>query len=135
MDGYILQNDRMGKKSSRQILADNLDRLMGDSPGLSSNNALGLKAKVAHSHIRRIRLQESAATVDMLDSIAAAFGIQPWELLADGEEVRAEALSKMMFGRAVSNEKVERHLPPAPQKEVEAPRLKKKDRGGEKPAH
>lgn len=124
------QNGRMTKKASRQILAENLDKLMARFPGLESNYALGAKAKVAHSHIRRIRLQESAATVDMLDTIAEAFGIQPWELLTDGEEVRQSVIARLAWGGAASDEKVAQHLPPAPRKET-ATRLRKKARGGE----
>lgn len=86
----------MGKPSSRQILADNLTRMMERSLDLKSQNALAARAKVAQSHVGRIRRQESAATVDMLDALASALGVQAWELLTDSDAAREEAMRRLL---------------------------------------
>ena len=69
---------------------------MQDSLDMQSQNALASRAKVAQSHVGRIRRQESAATVDMLDAIAGALGIQAWELLVDSDEMREEAIRRLL---------------------------------------
>lgn len=102
--------DGMKNKPSAQVLAENLDRLMGAHPTLKSNHALGLKAKVAHSHIRKIRLQETACTLDVLDKLASAFGRMPWELVADGDEIRQEAFARLGMVRTANDE--EEEVPP-----------------------
>src|SRR4051812_29485243 len=73
------------KIPSSQILAANLDQIIGRGKTFESNNELAAKAKVAQSHIGRMRRQESAATVDMLDALADAIGVEPWVLLTDSE--------------------------------------------------
>jgi transcriptional regulator with XRE-family HTH domain len=120
-------NERMKKTSSRQILAENLARAMARSADMQNNLALARRAKVGNSHIGRILKQESAATVDMLDALAAALGLQPWELLTDSEATREAALKKIMFGSAVPDEQVEKHLPPAPRPKVIAMRRRSRE--------
>lgn len=91
---------------------------MERSADLKSNLALAKRAKVGNSHIGRILKEESSATVDMLDAIADALGVQPWELLIDSEAAREAAIRKIMFGNAVSDERVEQHLPLPPSRVV-----------------
>lgn len=98
MDGAIPNNMRVPKIPSRQILAANLDRLLEKSK--ESNTALGKRAKIAQSHIGRMRRQESAATVDMLDDLADAFGLEPWALLTDSEVTRRNAVEMMLGTQA-----------------------------------
>lgn len=99
----VQENTGVKKKSSRQILAENLDRLMAKSADLKSNAAVGRRAKpkIAHSHVRRIRIQESAATIDILDQLAEVFDVHPFELLTDGPTVRQAALERLMWGDSV----------------------------------
>jgi transcriptional regulator with XRE-family HTH domain len=86
----------MKKIPARQRLAVNLARLMETTPGLNTFQAVAKRAGVAHSHIGRILHQQSSATVDMLDALAGAFGLEPWELLTDFETTREEALRRML---------------------------------------
>lgn len=85
------------KKTSRQILAANLARLMAISPQLKSQPAVGRAAGIAASHVGRALRQDSAITLDALDALARAFGCEAWELLADGEHTREEAIRRMLL--------------------------------------
>jgi hypothetical protein len=109
------ENTGVKKTPSTQRLADNLDRLMAKSVNLRSNAAVGRAAKppIAHSHIRRIRLQESSCTLDILDQIAEVFGVQPWDLLTDTEETRRLVLERMLYNPnvAIPDTEVEKHIP------------------------
>lgn len=94
--------------------------------GKESNRSFGMRAKVAVSHVRRIRLMESAATIDMLDSIAKAVGCEPWELLLDDEGLRASIYERAIYGPKdplASAFKVAQHLPPAPKHDAPKPKV------------
>lgn len=125
------QTDGM-KRTSAQILADNLNRLMQAHPQLDNNVAVARAAGTTHSHIRRIRRQESMATIEMLDRIARAFGLEPFQLLMDGEEMRRISDMLKSWGSAIPDEKMSRHPPPAPAKEAAHSQRKK---GGSREAH
>jgi hypothetical protein len=111
--------------TSREILAANLARLMERTPGMNSQPTVGKRAGVAPTHIGRILRQESAATIDMLDAIAGAFGLTAWELLTDSEQTRQLAVERMLFGNHVSDDRVEQALPPPPSKVIAMRRRKK----------
>jgi plasmid maintenance system antidote protein VapI len=115
----------MKKPPSRQILATNLQRLMERSVDKQNNLALARHAKVGHTHIGRLLRMESSATTDMIDALAEAFGVQPWELLTDSESTRRAALQKMMFGNTVSDERIEESFPEPPNKVVAMRRRRK----------
>jgi len=65
----------------RGVLADNLEALMTSGSPLSSSPKLEQKSGVAIATINRIRRKESGATIDSLDAIAAAYDLEPWQLL------------------------------------------------------
>lgn len=71
----------MDAMDSRALLARNLASLMAKSPDLASQGALSRRSKVAQATIGRILKAESAATVDTLDQLAAAFGLSAWQLV------------------------------------------------------
>lgn len=91
----VAQNDRMSKYESRQVLAKSLKRFM-QRAGIKNPTALARKAKISHSHIRRYLKMESAATVDMLDALADALDVEPWELLTDSDAMRREAIERLL---------------------------------------
>lgn len=69
---------------SRQILSDNLKRLM--QANSITQKGIELAAKKAgnpidQTYVGRILRNEVAATVEKLESISAAFGLQTWQLL------------------------------------------------------
>jgi transcriptional regulator with XRE-family HTH domain len=117
-------NTGMKKTTSRQILADNLERLKKER-GFSSYNQIAKRAKVGQSHVSRLVLLKSAATIDMLDALADALGVQTWELLTDDEATRKAALERMILGPRLPDDEAEKHLPPAPQK------VRKRSGGGD----
>jgi hypothetical protein len=116
------------KKPLRQIVAENLDRLM-EAHGIPDNNsAAGRKTKVIHSTIRRIRNQEISTTIDTLEQIATGFGVQTWELLVDGDAARAVAWQRLMRGGS-SSEPGE-----APNKDKPGPGARPKKAARDEPA-
>lgn len=79
---------------------------MEATPGADTQLTLAKRAGVGQSHISRILRQESAATIDVIASLAEALNIQPWELLADSDATRQAALEKMLGGRTEARAEV-----------------------------
>ena len=69
---------------SRRVLQDNLNALMRAHSSLSTNTKVATKAMVGSGTISRLRNAEVAASTDMLDALATAFALQPWQLLLPG---------------------------------------------------
>lgn len=131
LNGYP-QNDGMQKKPSRQIVAESLERIKAQK-GFRSHNALGKKAKVATSHVRRISIQEIGASIDVLDKLANALGIHTFELLCDGEEIRKAALERHLGGAAGPDLSPKQDEPPQFDKEKEGPKKPGKKQGAGEP--
>lgn len=62
----------------REVLADNLNALMGDE---YTDTQVGNISGVGRNTVKRIRAKEVAANLDTVSAIATAFDIQPWLLL------------------------------------------------------
>lgn len=114
MDIAIRENIHMRRSQIRQTLAANLAAAMTRSPTADTQQKLARRAKIGQSHISRILRGTSAATVDAVEALASALGLQPWELLADGDATREAALKKMILGPRADDGLVSKHLPPAP---------------------
>lgn len=112
----------MKKADIRQIFIKNLEEIRG-LRGLTKQQ-LAERAGMSGGHLSEVINGLSDITLRRLADLAGALGVQPWELLADSDSTRRAALAQMLWGGNVTNEKVEQHFPPAPQKE-EAPRPKK----------
>ena len=69
--------------SSKAVLAANLKALMDHSPAYSSQVAVAKAARCDQKTVSRLLRQEQAATVDLLDAIAAVFGLESWQLLTE----------------------------------------------------
>lgn len=86
----------------REHLARRLRELMDSRPDLDTQTKVANRSGVGQSTIQRLLAQEQSATIDMLDKIAAPFGLKPWELLlpdmADAKLVRA-------FGKLAESDK------------------------------
>lgn len=80
----------------RLILGDNLSRLMKSRPELDSNPKLQDKSGVGLATISRIIHGQTAATLDTLEELAKAFGLQSWQLLVPG----LDPLSPQMLASA-----------------------------------
>jgi hypothetical protein len=80
----------MGKKDTKRIapndlrlvLKQRLNTLMRATPELNSGPKLAAKAKVGLTTVLRARNATNATTIDTVQALANAFGIQPHELLA-----------------------------------------------------
>ena len=68
----------------RAILARNLKALMDSKSGPTSEMALARKSGVAQATIGRIKRQETAASIETVDQLAKAYGLQAWHLLVAG---------------------------------------------------
>lgn len=76
------------RKSMQTVLGENLAALMKGSREHSSPKKLGLKIGMSKSTVERIRAGQVACQVDTLAAIAAAFELQPWQLLVDNLDPR-----------------------------------------------
>jgi transcriptional regulator with XRE-family HTH domain len=65
----------------KEILAENLTRLMNESRDLRTIKQLSEASKVSTGTIDRIRRAESAAGVDTVGMLAEAFGLTAWQML------------------------------------------------------
>lgn len=68
----------------RAVLAQNLKALMKTKGGPNSQIALGKKSGVAQATIGRILKQETAASIETVDQLARAFGLEGWQLMVPG---------------------------------------------------
>ena len=79
-----LSEDRwMGKKPSRslQVLAENLERLMGASLEFNTQPKVAEKAKIDQKTIWRIMKRQNEPSIDKVERIASVFGLEPWQLM------------------------------------------------------
>jgi len=66
------------------VLAQNLKALMQSKAGPKSQLALAKKSGVGQATIGRILREETAASIDTVEEIAAAYGLQAWQLMVAG---------------------------------------------------
>lgn len=86
-----------------------------------NQQSLAPKAGMSVGHLSEVRRGLVTPTLTLLNDLAFALGLEAWELLADTETTRQNALAKLLWQGGVPNEKVEQHLPPAPKSDP-APR-------------
>lgn len=65
----------------RHILAANLRRLMSQHPELDTLPKLTARSGVSNGTLDRIRRAVVATRIDELEPLAAAFGLEAWQLL------------------------------------------------------
>lgn len=83
----------MGQRA-REILSANLTALMA-AKGLTSIKKLANASSVSTGTVDRARRGIVGVSVDQLDGLASAFGLEPWQLLVEGvrlPELSADAL-------------------------------------------
>jgi transcriptional regulator with XRE-family HTH domain len=89
----------------RDILAANLNALIASDDRYKSPKALVKASGVSNGTIGRIRLAQVATTMDQLEGLASALGVEPWELLAPPDRrpaMRAVSEAIRAAGRAES---------------------------------
>lgn len=72
------------KKATKHTLAANLNRLMEANLSLCSNPKLAKRSGLGLGTVARTRNADVAINLDTLDSLAACFDLQPWQLLVHG---------------------------------------------------
>jgi transcriptional regulator with XRE-family HTH domain len=65
----------------RHVLSNNLKLLMQEHPPLNTIKKLTAASGISNGTLDRIRRAEGSTTVDVLEPLAAAFGLEAWELL------------------------------------------------------
>jgi transcriptional regulator with XRE-family HTH domain len=70
------------EKDPSKILSENLTWLMQTSRELTSQAKIGAKAGIDQKTVGRILNRDHSPTLDKLASVAAAFGVEVWQLLA-----------------------------------------------------
>ena len=67
-----------------QIVSNNLVRLMRASEPLHTLEKLSERSAVSTSAISRTIRLETMPSIELLDKLATAFGLEAWQLLVDG---------------------------------------------------
>lgn len=67
---------------SDEILSENLKKLMASRPDLSSQAAVGEKAGIDQRTVGRIINREHSPSLEKIQGLAKAFGLQPWQILS-----------------------------------------------------
>lgn len=84
----------MKKEALRQILADNVDRRMEELR--LTQPELAKKADIGQSHVSRILSGNQSIGLDVIAAVADALGCWAWELLVDSEQVRRNAVERIL---------------------------------------
>lgn len=92
MVGNLRQSDGMDKMPLKQILAENIGKLRASTLRLGTYKKVEKASGIGASTIERAEKMQSAATVDTVDGIAAAFGIHPLRLLAPDMHIGPDAM-------------------------------------------
>lgn len=69
------------KTTALTTLSANLESLRSMHPVLRTQAAIGKKASIDQRTVGRIMNGENQPRLDQLDSLAAAFGVKPWQLI------------------------------------------------------
>jgi transcriptional regulator with XRE-family HTH domain len=80
------KDEELLASSTAKVLGDNLRALMAANPELGSNPKLAAKTRLGTGTISRMKNGAVDANLDTLERIAAAFGVEPWQLLVPGIE-------------------------------------------------
>lgn len=83
-------------RATRDVLADNLNRLMLAYPSLDSNPKLAKRSKLGVGTIARVRNSDAAATLDTLDKLAGCFDLQPWQMLVPDLDPKSPPVLRSM---------------------------------------
>lgn len=94
---------RQLSKELRDVVAGNVKTLKGEE----SNTQLGKRSGLGRRTVDRVLDSSNAATLDTLEALAIAFGVEPWQLLLKGyrkpvvisERPRRESPSDALFHR------------------------------------
>lgn len=70
----------------RTVLWANVSALMRERYGKENLTQLATDAKVGPGTASRLKAMDTFAQLDTIEKIAAAFGLQPWQLLVPGLE-------------------------------------------------
>lgn len=68
-------------KPASQILRDNMTRLMDDAKPKMTQVSVASLSKIPQRTVGRIKNGEMIPTLTMLDGLAKAFKLEPWQLL------------------------------------------------------
>lgn len=91
--GYC-QDSRM---RPRDVLAENIKKLMGATPALSTFQQITAAGGGSNGTLDRIRRKETATGIDNLEPLAGAYGVSPWQLLVPDLRVSQGADGKPLI--------------------------------------
>jgi len=81
------------------LFRENLRKLMHADRQLNSQPRLAAASKVAQTSVGRILRGQQSPTLDMVHKIAAAFGLEPWQLLVPELEPDNPPITKQIDER------------------------------------
>lgn len=83
-------------KKLRKLLAENLKAAMKRQGIVQSD--IESRVGIGQSSVSRVLREETGVTLDLLEELARAVGMQPWELLVDEEATREQAIRQILRG-------------------------------------
>lgn len=97
---------RMSKTDSKKVLWENVSQLMRMEFGRENLTQLAAKVGIGPGTSTRLKAQETSVGTDILDQIAHAFKVEPWQLLVPGidmaspqQESRGDGIPMPMVSR------------------------------------
>lgn len=113
MDTGLRDPLSMSKPSLRAIVANTVRTAMEVRPEISTQQKLASRAGVAQSHISRL-LKGENVTLDVLEKVARALKVEPFELIIDNDRARLSLLARIFGKDAPTDLETERilKLPP-----------------------
>lgn len=98
--GYFNYRMRMNPRDSKKVLWDNVSRLMVARYGKENLTRLSQDAKIGPGTCTRIKEQKTSVGTDVIESVAKALKVDPWQLLVAGLDPSALPVLNGSPGRA-----------------------------------
>lgn len=127
----VCHNGGMEKIHPKDRLIANLLRFMAQRPGMETPAGLARhcywpsgtkKGKRVSPRIIRyvfeteeVNERTPSPTLDLIEAMSRALGIEAWELLVDEERTRSQILAKIIGAHGPTDDYVAAHIPAAPQ--------------------
>jgi transcriptional regulator with XRE-family HTH domain len=103
----------MRKTSARQVLVKNLSRLRDASLSLKTQTQIAEKSGVSQRSVSNLlncdKPETNAPTLDTIEDVARAYGLEAWQLLLDREAVGERLYEVLMRPDREAEEQV--HIP------------------------
>lgn len=96
----------MEKPTLAQTFARNLRAAMDRNPAADTGQKVEARCGISQQHVSKLLRGLAAPTLETLELLAKAVGVQPWELLVDNEAIRRQVIERAVNGSMVDPPRV-----------------------------